>query len=92
MIFVELVEGDGNRKKYRKVKNKQRQIKLRKKIKIKKRQQVTSVIKIGICALILNGELYIRCHMSEFTLKSVTHVFVSLRKKTINAIFFFYGI
>ena len=92
MIFVELIEGDGNRKKYRKVKNKQRQIKLRKKIKIKKRQQVTSVIKIGICALILNGELYIRCHMSEFTLKSVTHVFVSLRKKTINAIFFFYGI
>ena len=53
---------------------------------------MTSVIKIGICALILNGELYIRCHMSEFTLKSVAQVFISLRKKMIDAIFFFYGI
>ena len=92
MIFVELIEGDGNRKKYRKVKNKQRHKTKEKNKNKKKTEQVTSVIKIGICALILNGELYIRCHMSEFTLKSVTHVFVSLRKKTINAIFFFYGI
>ena len=60
MIFVELIEGDGNRKKYRKGKNKQRQIKIRKKQtnKTKKTEQVTSVIKTGICALIRNGELY----------------------------------
>ena len=67
MILVELIEGDGNRKKYRKGKNKQRQIKLRKKNNKKKKnknktkqktEQVTSVIKIGICALIPYGEVY----------------------------------
>ena len=60
MIFVELTEGVRNRKKYRKRKNKQRQIKIRKKQtnKTKKTEQVTSAIKIVICALICNGELY----------------------------------
>ena len=74
MVSVELIHGDGNRKKYRKGENKQRHIKIREnknnnKKKNKKNnnnntsnkrktEQVISVIKIGICALILNGELY----------------------------------
>ena len=62
MIFVELIEWDGNRMKCRKGKDKQRQIKIRKnKAKQTKKtvkRKVISVIKIGICVLILNGKPY----------------------------------